>query len=666
MVMLSCVLRRLGCAVAPACISGVANTSLRPGHVGVGRLFRLVGFALAGAVSATAQVSVSELRNFSLEELMGMEVTSVSRKPEPFYETAGAVAVLTNADIQQTGARSLADALRYAPGMQVARVDGRTWAVTARGFNKAESNKMLVLVDGRTVYTPLFSGVFWDVQNTFLPDLDRIEVIRGPGATMWGANAVNGVVSISTKNARFTQGGLITAGGGTEERSFAGVRYGGSVPGKFFYRVYAQTDQQDELETLQKQPSYDGWRMNQGGFRIDSAMDAEDGEFTLQGDYYRGRIDAAIGVTTPVSGGNILMRGRRRLAHDVQLVSQFYYDYVSRSVYRQYGEVRRTYDFDTQIQFAPWKNHDVVAGFNYRNSEDSTKTDTSLTFFPQGRTLETGGAFVQDEIRWHDGRYGLILGSKFEYHETVGFEIQPSARLALRTRRSTLWAAVSRAVRTPSRYDEDVVFPAPPLRTQIYGSNSFQPEAVLAYELGYRAQYFTSLTFDVSLFYNDYDRLRSQERVGSAQIPRVIGNQLLAETYGAEVSLKWQPVRRWRLQGSYTYLSENFHLAVGSRDPTNGIQEHNDPKHVANLRSHLEITRSLSWDVGLRYVSTLPNPANPAYLEADTRIAWRYAGQWEFALVGQNLFDPEHTEFGANVASRQVQRGFYGSVTWEF
>lgn len=612
-----------------------------------------------------AQVAVSQLRTYSLEELMGMDVTSVSRKAEPFYETAGAVAVLTGSDIQQTGVRTLADALRYVPGMQVARVDERSWAITARGFNTRDSNKMLVLIDGRTVYSPLFSGVFWEVQDTFLPDIDRVEVIRGPGATMWGANAVNGVVSFTTKDARYTQGGLITGGMGVEETAFAGARYGGEVPGKFYYRVYAQTTQRDDMLTQFGLPSGRDWRNTQTGFRIDSASPKERGSFTLQGDYEHGNIGSLVSGGQPFTAGNLLFRIARPVGNEMELSTQLYFDYLSHAIEQQYGELRRTYDFDTQLRFTPWEHHDVVSGVSYRSSEDRTQGSSLFAFNPTARRIEIAGAFIQDEIRWHDEMYGLIVGSKFEYHESVGLEIQPSVRLALRNRRSTLWAAVSRAVRTPSRYDDDVVV-GNPRNPQILGSRDFDSETVIAYELGYRAQHFTSFNWDVSFFYNDYDNLRSQEPVSTARnATRRISNKLMAETYGAELSIKWQPVRHWRLQGSYTYLAEKFHLASDSRDPTNGVQEANDPKNSANLRSHLELGGGLEWDLGLRYVSSLPNPAQPAYLATDTRLTWRYRGQWEFSLVGQNIFDNQHSEFGTKT-SGQVQRSYYGSVTWEF
>lgn len=594
-----------------------------------------------------------------------MEVTSVSRKAEPFYETAGAVGVMTGTEIQETGARTIADALRYAPGTQVARVDGRTWALTVRGFNAIESNKLLVLMDGRTVYTPLFSGVFWDVQNTFMPDVDRIEVVRGPGATLWGANAVNGVVSISTKDARYTQGGLVTAGVGSED-SFAGVRYGGEIAGKVYYRVYAQSEHRDDLVTQTGVPAHDDWRLNQVGFRIDSATSPEQSGFTVQGDYYDGRAGAVENVSTPVSGGNVIVRDHRVLREDMELTTQAYFDYVSRSVYKQFGEVRYTYDFDTQLHFSPWQHHDVVTGVSYRTSDDKTKSDGSILFVPRSERFDIAGAFLQDEIRWHQDRYGLILGSKFEYHKIGGVEVQPSIRFALRNRKSTLWAAISRAVRVPSRYDEDVRFPNL-TRPQLIGSHDFKSESVIAYELGYRAQQFAGFTWDLSLYYNDYHDLRSQERSTVAPFTRVWGNKLGANTYGAEFSFKWQPFRRWRLQGNYTYLEEDVALEAGSRDPTGGMQEYNDPKHTASLRSRLELRPGLQWDVGIRYVSSLPHPQQIAYWTADTRIAWRYRGSWEFALVGQDLLDSQHSEFGSSTpTAHQVQRGYYGSVTWEF
>ncbi len=612
-----------------------------------------------------AQVTVTQLKSYSLEDLMDMEVTSASRRPEPLVETAGAVAVLTEEDISQIGARSIADALRYAAGMQVARVDGRTWAVTARGFNGSESNKLLVLVDGRTVYTPLFSGVFWDEQNLFLPDLDRIEVIRGPGATLWGANAVNGVVSITTKDARLTQGGLVYGGAGNEERAFGGVRYGGEIPGKLYYRVYAQGFDRDDLVTNKGAPTGETWHVAQGGFRLDSAASKEQGSFTLQGDYYRARIGSPQGVNPPMSGGNILGRFTKQTGDDLELTLQAYYDYESRDVFRQFGETGRTFDIDTQFHYTRWQNHDIVAGAGFRTSSDQTDPSGVTVFLPAARRLNSTSAFVQDEMSWHGGEYGLIAGTKAEYHDFVGLDLQPSLRAAWRKKNSTLWAAVSRAVRTPSRYDEDVRFPSVQ-RPIIQGNSNFDSETLLAYELGYRAQPMTGFTWDVSLYYNDYDRLRSEEH-GARPFPITLGNGLLAKTHGVEVSAKWQATARWRLQATYTFLHEDFRLAAGSTDTTHGAAEFNDPRHVATLRSSLDLTHGFEWDVSLRYVSSLPHPSQPGYTDADMRLAYRFGGQWEISVVGQNLLHGSQSQFGdTNPEAVQVQRSLYGSITWQF
>lgn len=596
---------------------------------------------------------------------MGLEVTSMSRKAEPFVATAGAVGVMTGQDIQQTGARSIADALRYATGLNVARVDSRVWAVSARGFNAAESNKLLVLMDGRTVYTPLFSGVHWDAQDTLLADLDRIEVIRGPGATMWGANAVNGVISITTKDARYTQGGLLSVGAGTEEQAFASARYGGEVPGKLYYRVYAKAYQRDDMLKLDGSPGHDSMRGAQGGFRMDSARAEDAGHWTIQGDYYQTEIRSEGMPDSPVAGGNLLARLTRNLSGDAELTTQVYFDHVARDIFGQYSEVLHTYDFDTQLRFSPWTRHEIVAGVNYRSASDHTGNTGTTQFAPSRRRIETAGAFVQDEMRWLDGRLGLIMGSKLEYHESVGWEFQPSARLAVRGPKRTLWAAVSRAVRTPSRYDEDLRFPNT-RRPLLVGNPDFAPESVVAYELGYRAQPLRTLTWDVSFFYNDYRDLRSQER-SALPAQRVFGNKLRAQSDGAELSAKWQLFRRWQLEAGYAFLHESFEMAPGSTDTTAGIQEWNDPKHTAHLRSSLQIRPGLEWDVGVRYVSSLPHPAQQAYTAVDSRIVWRVGGQWEFSVVGQNLFDPAHTEFGAGQPNaRQVERSLYGSMTWEF
>ncbi|HEY9154451.1 MAG TPA: TonB-dependent receptor, partial [Opitutaceae bacterium] len=626
-------------------------------------LFGLLAAAL-GVPRANAQLTVSELKSYSLEQLMGIEVTSASRKPEPFAETAAAVGVMTGQEIDETGAQSLADALRYMPGMQVARVDSRTWAITSRGFNSSVSDKLLVMIDGRTVYTPLFSGVFWDSQDTFMPDIDRIEVTRGPGATMWGANAVNGVVSITTKDARYTQGGLISITAGSDEPGFASIRYGGEVDNKFYYRVYVQSSQRDDLPTVTGNGDGNGSQMTQTGFRIDSAMPADQGSFSLSGDYYNGQFGTSPGESTPLSGGNLTLNASRVVSDDLVLSTTTYFDYVSRSVYQQYGETQRTFNVDTQLRYSHWDHHDIIAGLQFRNSSDSTDTGVVTTFSPERRNITEGSAFVQDEMRWKDGRYGLIVGSKFERHQFSGFDVEPSIRGAYRTGGSTLWAAISRAVRTPSRFDEDVVvFPRRPI---LIGNDNFKSETLTAYELGYRAQWTSTFTWDMSVFVNHYDDLRSRERIPLSS-RSILGNELDANTAGIDLTAKWQVSPRWRLEATYTHLTEHFSLDAGSTDPTGGYTEYDDPKNMASIRSSLQVTPGLRWSLGFRYVSSLPNPAQKSYVTADMKFAYRFRGRWEIDLTGQNLLQKDHTEFGASSPlARQVPREVYGSVIWQF
>lgn len=625
----------------------------------------LTGLALglATVLPLRAQLSVSELKALSLEQLMELEVTSVSRRPEPFHATAGAVSVLTGREIAQTGATHVADALRYAPGVQVARIDTRTWAVSVRGFNAANPNKLLVLVDGRTVYTPLFSGVPWEAQDFFLPDLDRIEIVRGPGATLWGANAVNGVLSFTSKEARYTQGGLVTAGAGTEERLFGGIRYGGEVEGKYFYRVYAKSVRREPLSTNSGVAGNDAWRMGQVGFRVDSARAPEDGTFTVQGDYYDGWFGEDSAVRLPASGGNLLVRGTRSFTPELGVTLQAYFDHVSREVHGQFGEERDTYDLDAQLNWTGWEQHDVVAGLNARTSRDDTTTRGVVQFAPVSRRLESFGAFVQDEIRWADGRFGLVVGSKFEHHDSVGFEVQPSIRAAVRDGHNTWWTSISRAVRTPSRYDEDHRFPSV-ARPITSGSRDFRSEVVVAYEAGYRGQPFAGLLWDVSLFFNDYDRLRSLEPP-SGRGPRLVGNGLKAHTYGGEVSVTWKPIARWQVTASYSRLEQTFGAEPWSRDLSLGTREYNDPKQQASLRSALHLPHGFEFDFGIRYVDELPHPYQPDYTTADARLVWRSSTGVELSVVGQNLAEASHTEFGSD-AGRQVERSFHASITWQF
>lgn len=633
----------------------------------------LTGWMLAALVPAVwgqesgSSVLASDLKELSIEELMEIDVTSVSRRSEPFSGVPAALTVLTADEIRRSGANSLPEALRLATGLHVARSDGRTWAISARGFNITTANKLLVLIDGRTVYTPLFSGVFWDVQDTLLEDIDRIEIIRGPGATLWGANAVNGVINIITKTADTTQGGLAFAGAGTEERGFGGVRHGGALGERGHYRAYAKYTHRDALRRASGADAGDPMWLGQGGFRSDWRGAGAD-TFTLQGDAYTGRSGEAIRDDTNLDGGNLLGRWSRALSDTSNMELQVYWDRTHRYIPDLFEEHLDTWDLDFQHRLLLAGRHDVVWGLGYRLMRDRVDNSAVVAFLPGRRTMELGSAFVQDEIELVQDRLRLTVGSKLEHHESTGLEVQPNARLAWTPdERRTLWAAISRAVRTPTRIDEDVVFYFPDGSAFVQGSRDFHSEKLLAYELGYRRQLGQDLSLDVATFYNVYDELRSQEPAPGGGFPITLANNLEGETYGLEVRSSWQATPRWRWHAAYAYLEKDLRVQPGSRDVTGGRGEGNDPRHRASLRSSLDLPAGLELDGWLRYVDELPFPAVPSYLGLDLRLGWRPTGALELSLVGQNLLHESHPEFGAPTPNRlEVERGFYGRATWRF
>ncbi len=535
-----------------------------------------------------------------------------------------------------------------------------------------------MLIDGRTVYTPLFSGVFWDVQDVFLPDIDRIEVIRGPGATLWGANAVNGVINIITKSARDTQGGLVTGGAGNEERAFLSVRYGGTIGGSGAsggsgeggtpggaYRVYGKFVDVDALVFSDGADARDPLRRGQGGFRGDWRRSERD-SLTFQGDLYKGRIGNALLADTDVEGGNLLGRWERRLSEDSQLQVHAYLDRTWRRVPSQFTEERDTADLELQHRLRRGR-HDLLWGAGYRVSRDDVVNTAVTAWVPEDRTLDLWSAFAQDEVAWSE-RLRLIVGSKFEHNDYSGFEVQPSLRLAWTpSEHRTLWGAVSRAVRTPTRIDTDVVLPRNGV-VVLRGNPEFQSEDLLAWELGFRTRFRPDLTLDVALFDHVYDDLRSQELPppGTAG-PIVLGNELEGETRGVEVAVNLQTAPWWRWRASYAYLDKELRLAPGSRDPTGGRGEGNDPEQLASLRSSLDLGAACELDVWLRYADELPFPPAPAYTEIDLRLGWRATPDLELSLVGQNLLHDSHVQFpsgGARV--EEVERSVYGRVTWRF
>jgi iron complex outermembrane receptor protein len=624
----------------------------------------LVGYAVA----QTEQVlpPPSALKKLSVEELMDIEVTSVSKRPERLSETASAIQVITQEDIHRSGATRLPEALRLASNLEVAQVDSRQWAISARGFNNTLANKMLVLIDGRTVYTPLFAGVFWDVQDTLLEDIDRIEVISGPGATQWGANAVNGVINVITKHSKGTQGALLEGGGGTELRGFGGMRYGGALAPNLHYRVYGKYFDRDSTVLPNGQDATDDWHMGQGGFRMDwNASEAN--LITVQGDYYEGRIAQPGADDIAVSGGNVIGRWSHTISEASELKLQVYFDQTHRNIPGTFAEDLNTYDVDFQHRFPLGERHDIVWGLGYRLIDDDVGNTPALAFLPSQVSRQWFSTFGQDEIALVKDRLHLTLGTKIEHNDYTGFEFQPSGRLAWRVnQQQTLWAAISRAVRTPSRIDREFFVPgSPPFA--IAGGPDFDSETLLAYELGYRVQPLPRLALTLAVFYNDYDNIRSLEQVNPPlPIPQVLANEQEGESYGAELTADYRVTDWWRLRAGYTELRIDIRPKPGSTDTTAGSNESHDPERYFSLRSSLDLPGHWELDAAFRYVSRIENQQVPAYGELDVRLGWRPRPELEFSIVGQNLLHDHHAEFGNVAMRREIERGVYGTVLWRF
>jgi len=694
------------------------NSSNRAGPKKPGRgwsfkhLFLLVMMicGLSATSSAIAQAAAEggggatrDLSEFSLDELVNLKVTSVSKKPEKLSHSPAAIAVITGEDIRRSGVTTIAESLRLAPGMQVARVDSLTWAVSSRGFNDLFANKLLVLMDGRSVYTPLFSGVYWDVQDTMLEDIDRIEVIRGPGAALWGANAVNGVINITTKSAKETQGGLLVAGAGTEERGFGSIRYGGQIGDNAWFRVYTKYFNRDDAVRTTGEDANDEWDRWRSGFRLDWEPSPPN-QLTLQGDIHAGTGHQTYNLATltpptyssmqpqtiRAEGGNLIGRWTHTFHEDADLRFQMYYDRTERDL-PIFSEDRDTFDFDLQIHHALGERQDIIWGAGFRHSESSNiKSNFNLAFVPSDRKTDDYSTFVQDEITLVRERLRLTLGSKFEHNTYTGFEIQPSGRLLWTPHpKHSAWASVSRAVRTPSRADIDLwlvnsVIPpgVPPLSlpapgvVALVGNPDKLSETLIAYEAGYRVQIHDRVTLDASLFYNDYDRLTTFEPAGQdlstlpayIGLPQMFANRSHGETYGGEISANVQVADWWRLRPSYSYLQIQLHRGR-SQDPTAEDAEGDDPHHQVSLRSEMDLPWHLQLDCVGRYVDGLSNRGIPSYVEADVRLGWRPTSQLEISIVGQNLLDNRHPEFRQLILGppqTEMQRGVYGKISFRF
>ena len=610
--------------------------------------------------------SSGRLKQMSLDELLSVEVTSVSRRPEKLGQAASAIQVITQEDIRRSGATSIPEALRLAPNLQVAQVNSSQWAISARGFDNVLADKLLVMIDGRTVYTPMYAGVFWDAQNVALEDIDRIEVISGPGGALWGANAVNGVINITTKNASKTQGLFVEGGAGDELRNFGSVRYGGELTSNLHYRIYAKATDRDDTVLLNGADAHDAWHDKQGGFRLD--WDQASDNLTVQSDFYSGKPnpDGAGAVPVSATGGNFLSRWRHVVSKDADVQLQFYYDRTRRDFGNGFLETLNTYDLDWQQRFMLDPHQEVVWGLGARWMDDQVDNLPLFAFLPGHKVLHLYSAFVQDEIRMFDDRWRLTLGSKFEHNDYTGMEYQPSGRLAWApTAQQTLWAAASRAVRTPARIDRDFFLYLTPTLPLVVGDD-FESETVLAYELGWRLQPRAGLSVSLSTFFNDYDGLRSVEPgPPPLGIPLTFANGVKGQSYGIEWATTCTLTEDWKLRGGYTFLKKHLAVKAGSHDLNQASAESDDPENQIVLQSMLTLPHQVQIDVVLRYVDALPVPRVASYLGLDLRLAWTLMSHLELALVGQNLLDARHPEFVPSSPSpREIQRSFYGKFTW--
>jgi iron complex outermembrane receptor protein len=622
------------------------------------------GLALVAAPAAAQEVqqpaaqerSSGRLDDLSLEQLGDVQVTSVSRSAQSVGEAPAAIFVITADDIERAGNRSIAAALRQAPNLQVARIDSANYAITARGFNHSSgtANKLLVMVDGRIVYTPLYSGVFWDEQNAIMEDLDRIEVVSGPGGVLWGSNAVNGVINIVSRDAHETQGLLVT-GGASEASRALGVRYGGRLGENAAFRVYG-------LGLLRSVDEPTEWRNYQLGFRSDwgGASDA----FTLQGDLYRGDQDQLAGQIqdTEISGGNILGRWTRRFASGGELSLQAYADRSERSVSSGIVAEVDAAAIDAQYQFSLGDRHNFILGAGARSTEDTFTPGPGTVFLdPGSRRLDTLSAYVQDTFAL-TGAIDLIAGVKLEDNDYIGLEYMPSARVAWRPDANSLvWAAVSRAVRTPSRFDTELISPG-----ILNGGPDFGSEAVVAYELGYRAQANERLWFSVSTYYNVYDDLRTLEATTLAIYPLEIRNGMSGETYGLEAWGSYSLADWWRINAGVNWQDKDLEIDPGSSDVFGVGYAGNDPDLQVSLRSLMDLGDRVQFDLTSRYVSELPSPQVDSYVAVDARIGLRVTDHLEVSIAGYNLLDGEgRPEFiNPSLPPIEVERSLFITARW--
>ncbi len=673
-------------------------------NVGVYGIALILGFLMtlfSASSSPGSDGIMSELTRMSIEELMQIEVTTVSKRSEVFADTPSAIYVITAEDIRRSGATTIAEILRGVPGIQVNRIDSNLWAISARGFNERYSNKLLVMIDGRSVYSPVYSGVYWDVQDTSLEDIERIEIIRGPGGTIWGANAVNGVINIITKDSAESQGYLLSVTGGTEDRLITNLRYGGKVGDDTTYRIFAKYTNRDGFVNSAGDENPDDWFVYRAGFRVDSQL--KGGKFTIEGDIYDGNVSSHeiipllippyqsdSGIDEDISGRSLLARWSKSFHEDNRLTLQAYYDHVKRFQRFDIEDMKEeyhidTYDLDFTHYFIPFKHHRITWGGGARFINDRIENNSPIRFSPEERDQAIYNIFLQDEIEILPKRVYFTVGTKLEHNDYTGYEWEPSLRIRWRfARNQMLWGAFSRAVRTPSRIEVDgridqaVIPDTPPVMLSLIARDDFISEEMYAYELGYRAGVSDNLSVDVACFFNQYDDLRTFEPgevfLETDPVAHVVysfngQNRMYGESYGVETSLRWEPFEWWRITLNYSFLEINLRRDSSSMDTESESLEEENPENQISLISSMDLPADFEVDLMLHYTDRLPAYNIDDYLIANLRVGWRPLKGLSISLVGQNLLDNHHPEIGSKYVSTdtvEIERGVYGKVTWEF
>jgi iron complex outermembrane receptor protein len=654
----------------------------------------------AGTSLTQASTDSQEINNpvkeLTLQQLGDVEVTTVSKAPERLWKTASAIYVITQEDIQRSGVTTIPDALRLAPGVEVARIDSSKWSIGIRGFGSRLTRDVLVLIDGRTVYTTLLAGTYWEVQNVLLEDVDRIEIIRGPGGTIWGPNAVNGVINIITKSSKNTQGELVSTGGGDFEQGFFNTRYGGGDNKNLNYRIYAlgfERGPEHHPDGL----NYDRWRAAQGGFRTDWANDRD--EFTFQGDIYgegAGEIVTATSYTPPyqqvldatayLSGGNVLTRWQRVFGEGEDLQLQVYYDRTNRRE-PNFIDDRNTYDIDFLDRFRLPARQQISWGLGARLSRGyNPEVVSGLVFLPTQRTDKLFTAFLQDEIEIVENRLNLTVGTKFLRTNFTGLQLEPSGRLLWTpTDKQSLWASFTHAVRTPSDAERNFylsgfigVQDGLPSFARFNANPDFRSEQLNGYEAGYRRLLGKTFYVDVAAFYNHYSDLFSEDITGAPYVetnpapthlllPAEFGNGLLGTTRGMEIAPEWKPLSYWRLATSYSFLQMQLRKSSHSQDVgTAPTIEGSSPRHQVGAQSDLDFAKHFNLDLTYRFISALKAEDVAAYSTADARFAWHFKEHIELSVAGQNLFQPHHTESAGDPGPLVgIKRNVYGQITWK-